>query len=235
MNETLQVIPLTRLALAFIPVCAVLVIIHRWSLGTRSGLIAVLRMVGQLLLVGYALTFIFESNSAAVVVSVLSVMLATAGWIALRPLNDERRGLYPKVLIAISLGAMTVVVTATQGVLALDSWHNASVVIPLAGIVLSNSMNTVSLAAERFQAERRRGAAYRDARRIAMKTALIPMTNSLLAVGLVSLPGMMTGQILSGVSPIIAVRYQMLVMCMIFGSAGLATSCFLVLQRPAKC
>jgi putative ABC transport system permease protein len=234
MNETLQVIPLTRLALAFIPVCAVLVIIHRWSLGTRSGLIAVLRMVGQLLLVGYALTFIFESNSAAVVVSVVSVMLATAGWIALRPLNDERRDLYPKVLIAISLGAMTVVVTATQGVLALDSWHNASVVIPLAGIVLSNSMNTVSLAAERFQAERRRGAAYRDARRIAMKTALIPMTNSLLAVGLVSLPGMMTGQILSGVSPIIAVRYQILVMCMIFGSAGLATSCFLVLQRPAE-
>jgi putative ABC transport system permease protein len=191
-------------------------------------------MVGQLLLVGYALTFIFESNSAAVVVSVVSVMLATAGWIALRPLNDERRDLYPKVLIAISLGAMTVVVTATQGVLALDSWHNASVVIPLAGIVLSNSMNTVSLAAERFQAERRRGAAYRDARRIAMKTALIPMTNSLLAVGLVSLPGMMTGQILSGVSPIIAVRYQILVMCMIFGSAGLATSCFLVLQRPAE-
>ena len=234
MNETLQVIPLTRLALAFIPVCAVLVIIHRWSLGTRSGLIAVLRMVGQLLLVGYALTFIFESNSAAVVVSVVSVMLATAGWIALRPLNDERRDLYPKVLIAISLGAMTVVVTATQGVLALDSWHNASVVIPLAGIVLSNSMNTVSLAAERFQAERRRGAAYRDARRIAMKTALIPMTTSLLAVGLVSLPGMMTGQILSGVSPIIAVRYQILVMCMIFGSAGLATSCFLVLQRPAE-
>ena len=209
-----------------------LVIIHRWSLGTRAGLVAVLRMVAQLLLVGYALTFIFESNSTAVVVSVVSVMLATAGWIALRPLNDERRGIYPKVLIAISLGAVTVIVIATQGVLDLDSWHNASVVIPLAGIVLSNSMNTVSLAAERFRAERRRGAAYRDARRIAMSTALIPMTNSLLAVGLVSLPGMMTGQILSGVTPLIAVRYQMLVMCIIFGSAGLATSCFLVLQRP---
>jgi putative ABC transport system permease protein len=211
-----------------------MVIIHRWSLGTRAGLVAVSRMVGQLLLVGYALTLIFESNSAAVVVSVVSVMLATAGWIALRPLNDERAGLYPKVLIAISLGAATVVVTATQGVLDLASWHNASVVIPLAGIVLSNSMNTVSLAAERFQAERRRGAAYLDARHIAMSTALIPMTNSLLAVGLVSLPGMMTGQILSGVSPLIAVRYQILVMCMIFGSAGLATSCFLMLQRPAE-
>ena len=179
------------------------------------------------------LTFIFESNSAAVVLSVLSLMLATAGWIALRPLSDERRIFYPKILVAISVGAVTMTVIATQGVLDLSIWHDASVVIPLAGIVLANSMNTVSLAAERFQAERRRGAGYGDARHIAMSTALIPMTNSLLAVGIVSLPGMMTGQILSGVTPLIAVRYQILVMCMIFGSAGLATSCYLVLQRPA--
>ena len=234
MNEPIQFIPLTRLALAFIPVCAVLLIIHRWSLGTRAGLVAVLRMVTQLLLVGYVLTFVFESNSAAVVLSVVSVMLAIAGWIALRPLGDERRTLYPKALVAIGIGAVTVVVAATQGVLDLSPWHNASIVIPLAGIVLSNSMNTVSLAAERFQAERRRGVGYRDARHIAMSTALIPMTNSLLAVGIVALPGMMTGQILSGVTPLIAVRYQILVMCMIFGSAGLATSCYLVLQRPAE-
>ena len=231
MNDTVQIIPLSRLALAFIPVCAVLLIIHRWSLGTRAGLIAVGRMVTQLLLVGYVLTFIFGSNSAAVVLSVASVMLAAAGWIALRPLGDERRTLYPRVLVSISVGAVTVVVIATQGVLDLGVWHDASVVIPLAGIGFANSMNTVSLAAERFRAERRRGAGYRDARHIAMSTALIPMTNSLLAVGIVSLPGMMTGQILSGVTPLIAVRYQILVMCMIFGSAGLATSCYLVLQR----
>ena len=234
MNDTIQFIPLTRLVLAFVPVCAVLIIIHRWSLGTPAGLVAVLRMVGQLLLVGYVLTFIFESDTAAVTLSVVSVMLATAGWIALRPLGDERRVQYPKVLIAISVGALTGLAMATQAVLDLDPWYDASVVIPMAGIVLANSMNTVSLAAERFGAERRRGAAYLDARHIAMSTALIPMTNSLLAVGLVSLPGMMTGQILSGVTPLVAVRYQILVMCMIFGSAGLATSCYLVLQRPAQ-
>ncbi|HJN45890.1 MAG: ABC transporter permease [Vicinamibacterales bacterium] len=233
MNETVQVIPLSRLALALIPVCVVLTIIHRWSLGTRAGLVAVLRMVTQLLLVGYVLTFVFGSNSVAVVLSVVSVMLAAAGWIALRPLGDERGAEYPKVLVAIGVGALTVLLTATQGVLTLSPWHDVSVVIPLAGIVLANSMNTVSLAAERFRAERQRGAGYLDARHIAMSTALIPMTNSLLAVGLVSLPGMMTGQILSGVAPLIAVRYQILVMCMIFGSAGLATSCYLVLQRPA--
>ena len=233
MTETVQFIPLTRLALAFIPVCAVLVIIYRWSLGTKASLVAVLRMVTQLLLVGYVLTFIFGANSAAVVLSVVSVMLATAGWIALRPLGDERHTLYPKVLVAISVGALTGLLVATQGVLNLDTWHDASVVIPMAGIVLANSMNALSLAAERFRAERQRGAAYRDARHTAMSTALIPMTNSLLAVGIVSLPGMMTGQILSGVAPLIAVRYQILVMCMIFGSAGLTTGCYLLLQRPA--
>ena len=112
MNDTVQIIPLSRLALAFVPVCAVLLIIHRWSLGTRAGLIAVGRMVTQLLLVGYVLTFIFESTSAAVVLSVASVMLAAAGWIALRPLGDERRTLYPRVLVSISVGAVTVVVIA---------------------------------------------------------------------------------------------------------------------------
>ena len=233
MNDSVPVIPLTRLALAFLPVGLVLLIIHRWSLGTRTAVVAVLRMVSQLLLVGYVLTFIFGSHQAVITLAVISLMLAVAGWIALRPIPDERVTRYPAVLIAISLGALSVLTLVTQGVLRLQPWHEASVVIPLGGIVLANSMNTVSLAAERFSSERRRGASYREARHIAMSTALIPMTNSLLAVGLVSLPGMMTGQILSGVTPLIAVRYQLLVMCMIFGAAGLATASYLLLLRPA--
>ena len=70
------------------------------------------------------------------------------------------------------------------------------------------------------------------ARTTALDAALIPQVNALLAVGLVSLPGMMTGQILSGVDPLIAVRYQIVVMCMIFGSSGLAAVAYLVSQRP---
>lgn len=232
MNDSAQLIPLSRLALAFLPVVAVLVIVHRWSLGTRTAVVAVLRMVTQLLLVGYVLTFIFGSERAMVTLAVVAVMLAVGGWIALRPLGDDRPGRYPAALAAIGVGALTVLALVTQGVLAADPWHDASVVIPLAGMIIANSMNTVSLAAERFRTERGRGATYPEARHAAMSTALIPMTNSLLAVGLVSLPGMMTGQILSGVAPLVAVRYQVLVMCMIFGSAGLATSCYLVLQRP---
>ncbi len=83
-----------------------------------------------------------------------------------------------------------------------------------------------------MDAELEREVAYEAARGIAFRAALIPITNSLFAVGLVSLPGMMTGQILSGVSPLIAVRYQIMVMCMLFGSAGISTACFLVSARP---
>jgi len=64
-----------------------------------------------------------------------------------------------------------------------------------------------------------------------MQAALIPIINALFAVGLVSLPGMMTGQILSGVSPLVAVRYQIMVMAMIFGASGIATAVFLLLSR----
>ena len=77
----------------------------------------------------------------------------------------------------------------------------------------------------------KKAARYTDARKIALDAALIPQINALLAVGLVSLPGMMTGQILSGVSPLIAARYQIMVMCMIFGAAGLSTIIYLKLRE----
>ena len=67
--------------------------------------------------------------------------------------------------------------------------------------------------------------------RDAIKAALLPTISTMSAIGIVALPGMMTGQILSGVSPLIAARYQIMVMCMIFGAAGLSTICFLVLVK----
>ena len=94
-------------------------------------------------------------------------------------------------------------------------------------------MNTISLAGERYQTERSRGAEYPEARQAAMTAALIPQINTLLAVGLVALPGMMTGQVLSGVDPLVAARYQIMVMCMIFSTAGLAAALYLVLRQFA--
>jgi len=98
-------------------------------------------------------------------------------------------------------------------------------------MIFANSMNTISLAGERFHAERGRGEDYLSARRLAMEAAMIPQVNALLAVGLVSLPGMMTGQILSGVEPLTAARYQIMVMCMIFSTAGLAAVLYMALKK----
>jgi putative ABC transport system permease protein len=72
---------------------------------------------------------------------------------------------------------------------------------------------------------------YQQARNIAFQTSMIPNINALVAVGIVSLPGMMTGQILSGVSPFVAARYQIMVMCMVFASAGIASAIFLILVK----
>jgi putative ABC transport system permease protein len=119
-------------------------------------------------------------------------------------------------------------------VLKLTPWYDPHFLIPVAGMIFASAMNSVSLAGERFNAEIGRQVAYQQARNRALHAALIPVINSLFAVGLVSLPGMMTGQILSGVDPAIAARYQVMVMCMLFSAAGLSAICFLVLLKRNK-
>ena len=232
MNPAVDAIPIANLSLALLPAAVVLAVLHRWSAGGGTALYGLGRMVAQLALVGYTLTFVFGTEHPAVVLGVLAVMLSAAGWISLRPIARRRGSIYPRALAAIGAGGLTTLTVVTQGVLAADPWHDPTVLIPLGGMVFAASMNAVSLSAERLEAELTRGSAYHDARPVALRSALIPQVNSLFAVGLVSLPGMMTGQILSGVSPLIAVRYQIMVMCMMFGAAGMSAACFLALQRP---
>ncbi|MBT5384775.1 MAG: ABC transporter permease, partial [Kordiimonadaceae bacterium] len=117
------------------------------------------------------------------------------------------------------------------GVLGLDPWYEPRYLIPLGGMIFSSSMNSISLAAERIDAETKRGVDYDKARSIALRASLIPIVNALFGVGIVSLPGMMTGQILSGVSPLIAVRYQVMVMCMLFSASGISAAFFLQLIK----
>jgi putative ABC transport system permease protein len=232
MNTSIQTISVASLALAFIPVLVVVAILYRWSLNSRSALYAVARMLVQLLLIGYVLTYIFESDRASIVVVVLAVMLFVSSWIALRPLKGKRRMLYAKALGSITLGGVITLLLITQGVLDLHPWFWPRYLVPLGGMIFANAMNAVSLAAERFEAERHNNVQYDEARRIALGASLIPLINSLFAVGVVSFPGMMTGQILSGVSPFVAARYQIMVMCMVFGSAGLSSACYLMLLKP---
>ena len=103
--------------------------------------------------------------------------------------------------------------------------------IVIAGMIFSQAMNSVSLASDRFQAEHEKGASYLKARNAAYQTSLLPITNSFFAVGLVAIPGMMTGQILAGVDPMITIRYQIMVMCMLLGSAGISSAIYLRLLR----
>jgi putative ABC transport system permease protein len=223
MGNTLQQITLSGLALSFIPALLVVFILFRWSIGGRPSLHALARMALQLILVGYVLTFIFQTDRIWVVLGVLTIMLSMASWIALRPLQRRSPALLANAWLAILLGGGLSLVVVTQVVLNLEPWYYARYMVPLAGMAFSNAMNAVSLAAERLNTELDHGASAVDARNTAVKTSLIPMVNSLFATGLVSVPGMMTGQILAGVSPLLAARYQMVIMTMVFGSAGLAS------------
>lgn len=231
MNQALATIPLAKLIIAFIPVFLVLVILVRWSLPQKRTLHALLRMLVQLLLVGYVLSYLFESDSAWVVALLLLIMVLFSSWIALNNIESPKQPLFKRAFVAILASSFVVLLVITQGVLNLNPWYQAQTLVPLAGMVFANGMNSVSLCGERFFAELSRGEAYINARNIAFKASMIPNVNALFAVGIVSLPGMMTGQILAGVSPFIAARYQIMVMCMVFASAGLASAMFLVLNK----
>jgi putative ABC transport system permease protein len=231
---TLDIIPLGNLALAFIPVAIVILIMLRWSLNAGGGLVAVARMLLQLALIGYLLNFIFAADSSFIVLGVLCFMLCIASWIALRPVDNWAWADFGHVLLAIIIGGCLTLTLITALVLEVDPWYAPRQVIPLAGMIFASAMNTVSLAAERFSSEVQRGTGASEARRLAYQAALIPLLNSLLAVGLVALPGMMTGQILSGVSPLIAARYQIVVMCMITGASGISAATYLWLAARHK-
>ena len=224
-------IPLGNLALAFVPALLMIGIMLAWSLRAGNALYAMARMLGQLLLIGYFLAYIFESDSVWIVLAVLAVMVVMSSWIALNNVTHHRTALYFCCFGAILLAGSFTLAIVSAGVLQLDPWYQPRFLIPLAGMIFANSMNSVSLCAERVSAELRRGDDWLTARTTALQAGMIPMVNSLFAVGLVSLPGMMTGQILSGVSPLIAVRYQIMVMCMIFGCGGIAAVLFLLFSK----
>lgn len=226
----MQRISLLSLAITFVPTLVLLAWMRRWKLSAPAALYANGRMLVQLLLVGYGLTYIFESDDPIVVLGVIASMISVSAWIALRSASKRSARRYAITLVSIGASGLAMLGIVTEIVLEMPRWFEPKIVVPIAGMIFANSMNTVALAAERFDSERERGTPFLEARRAAMDAALIPQVNSLLAVGLVSLPGMMTGQILSGVDPLIAARYQIMVMAMIFGAAGLGAATYLSLQ-----
>lgn len=237
MAEAPQIISIFHLSIALLPALVVVAILFRWTREGPGSVYGLSRMLGQLLIIGYFLTFIFQSNSAVVVLAVLVVMVTVASWISLRTMEDlagKKPAVYFAALPAITLGGGISLLLISQLVLELKPFYSAQYLIPLAGMAFANAMNSVSIAGERYQAETSNGFDHSQARAVAIKAAMIPITNSLFAVGLVSFPGMMTGQILAGVDPLIAARYQIMVMCMLFSSAGLSAAIFLQLMERLR-
>ena len=231
MTSHVQNITLLNLSFAFIPVLLALYFLFKWSLNVKWASYSLLRMLGQLLLIGYVLSYIFYTDNVWLISAILILMVGISSWIALGVIKEKRNSYFKYAVLAIALGGGFTLVIMTQGVLSPSPWYQPSVLIPLAGMVFANAMNSVSLSVERLLSEIENNLTYQEARNKALNAATIPVLNSLLAVGLVSIPGMMTGQILSGVSPLIAARYQIMIMCMIFASAIISSVIFLFLVK----
>ncbi len=234
MSTSVSAISNLSLALAFLPALIVIAIMYYWRAGGGTAIYATLRMLAQLLLIGYVLVYIFDADHWGFIAGVLLVMLVAASWIAVRTVESPEPRTYMVAFIAVSVSGIPILALVTQAVIDVEPWFRPRYVVPLAGMIFSGSMTSISIAAERLAAELESGRTWVDARRKAFDAAMIPVVNSLFAVGLVSLPGMMTGQVLSGISPLIAAKYQIVVMTMLFGAAGIAAALYLAYEKTGR-
>lgn len=229
----MQNIPLVNLLYSLIPLLVVGYYYYKWANNKSEIVYSTLRMIIQLLLVGYILIYIFEDKDLYLGILILSFMLLISTWISLRNTHNKSFNHFYKIVLSLGLSSILHLVLIINFILDFNTFYEPRYVIPIAGMILANSMNVISLAIERFEKELERKESFENARKIAFKSALIPQINSLLAVGLVSLPGMMTGQILSGVDPLIAVRYQIMIMSTILSSAGISLIIYFYLNKKA--
>lgn len=206
-----------------------------------SFLVGALRTVVQLTLVGYVLVYIFSVDRWWLVLAGLALMTGVATREAVQRQDSPPRSLYGITGLALALGAGLTLVYVSSVVVRPESWYSPRYLIPLFGMIISSAMNAAALAAERLTGEMESRSREVEARlalgadeveasrepvRRAIRAASIPIMNQLMIVGVVALPGMMTGQILSGTSPLTAVRYQIVVMFML--AAAVAVSAVVV-------
>jgi putative ABC transport system permease protein len=233
-------IPFPRLALALALVLVAIGISRRAALGLERDLaIGSLRAAVQLIAIGYLLLLLFSHEHPAVVLLMLAVMLTVAAVTAARRVEHgpPARTLAPRALAAIAAGAVVALVPVFACIVPPRPWFEARYLIPVGGMMLSNAMNVVAQVFERVFAQAHAEAAtveqwlalgatpkqaLSSVTRSALRAAMIPTINGLVTVGLVSLPGMMTGQILSGAPPEQAVRYQLVVMYQLVAVAAVS-------------
>lgn len=222
----MELIPAQNLLYMLIPLAVVWYYYHLWTDDGKEVLYATGRMVLQLLIVGYVLIYIFQNDSWYVGFFIILTMITMSSFIVLRNIHNRTLSSYAVIFFSIAVGGSLNLFLVIEFVLELTPFYEPRYVIPIAGMIYANSMNSVSLAAERFEKELQISTC-KESKKVSFKTSMIPNINAFLAVGIVSLPGMMTGQILSGVDPLVAVRYQVVVMAMILSSSGISVVLYL--------
>lgn len=210
------------------------------SLALRLGIekrlaVASVRTVVQLLLVGYVLQWVFALREPFVVSALLTLMVALASRAAVGRSSRRYGGVHAVAFATLAVTGLTTTLGATELVVGVTPWWRPQYVVPLLGMVLGNGLTGISLClddllatlAERrheVEAELALGAtrweAARGPVRESIRRGMIPMINAMSVVGIVSLPGMMTGQILEGADPLRAVRYQIVIMFMLAGATA---------------
>lgn len=226
------------LALAFTLILLLGIFTYHLKLGnTKQLFVAALRNLLQLLLLGYVLNYVFQSESIWLIFSISVLMLVVAGWeINLRQKYQLKRRLgFAIGVAALFISSFTLTWVALQFIVQPDPWYHPQYAIPLLGMLLGNTMNGISLSMDklnqliyqqRFLIEQRlmlgqeSHEVIQQIRNDAIRTGMIPIINSMAIAGIVSLPGMMTGQILSGTPPAEAVKYQILIFYMISAGSG---------------
>jgi len=204
----------------------------------RQMLVAGARMVVQLLLVGLVLKTVFDLASPWLTLALAAVMVAFAGREIWARQERPMRGAWGPGLgaAAMTLAGTVVILLALARLIEAEPWWSPRFALPLFGMILGNTMTGVSLGLDTLSTALHREARAVEARlllgatrweatrpcaRRAMRAGFTPIINAMAATGVIALPGMMTGQILSGVDPTEAVKYQLLIMFLISGATGL--------------
>ena len=205
----------------------------------RRLVVGAIRAVVQLVLIGLVLDRIFALDRAWLVGTLLVLMVLFAGHEVVARSQRRYRAIRLDALLAMAVVGLGIGAVVTQAVVRVEPWYDPRYTIPLVGMILGNTLNGISLCLERVLehlASRRSevelrlayGATRREALTepiaTAIRTGLVPVINSMAAVGLVFIPGMMTGQILAGADPMQAVAYQITVMFMLAASNALGAT-----------
>ena len=203
-------------------------------------LVAAARTAIQLSLIGLVLKVLFANAHLGWVTLMAVFMLLVAGREVMARQERRFKGWwgYAVGTFSMFLSSFTVTVFALVVILGDSPWYTPQYAIPLLGMLLGNTMNGISISMDRLThaAWEQRGViearlmlgerwdeAISEIRRQAIRSGMIPIINAMAAAGIISLPGMMTGQILAGAAPVDAVKYQILIMFLITAGTGLGT------------